>query len=83
MTYDNPWAPGATDKTVGDLFKVVTSPEGFGESPTEEQAKVALPKAEVGWGGVVWHMHGMVRYGVVWCGMAYVCLLYTSPSPRD
>eukprot|EP00904_Undaria_pinnatifida_P012374 jgi/Undpi1/8267/HiC_scaffold_25.g10736.m2 len=47
VTYDNPWAPGATDKTVGDLYKVMTCKEGFGESPTEELAKEALPAAEV------------------------------------
>ena len=69
VTYDNPWAPGATDKSIGDLFKVMTSQEGFGVSPTEEQAKEALPKAEVGWDGMVWY--GMVWYVMVWCGMVW------------
>ena len=35
------------------------------------------------WYGMVWH--GMVWYGMVWYGMVWygICLLYTSPSPRD
>lgn len=45
-TYDNPWAPGATDKSFRDLTKVLRTGE-MGAIPTEQETRQDLPLAEV------------------------------------
>lgn len=47
-TYDNPWAPGVTEKSFGDLAKVLRSGE-MGALPTEQETREDLPPAEVRW----------------------------------
>ena len=45
-TYDNPWAPGVTDKSFRDLTKVLRTEE-MGAVPTEQEKRQDLPLAEV------------------------------------
>lgn len=45
-TYDNPWAPGITEKGLGDLAKVLRSGD-MGHVPTEQETLEDLPQAEV------------------------------------
>ena len=43
----------------------------------------AVPRYGVEWKGMAWH--GTARHDMAWHRMAWhgICLLYTSPSPRD
>lgn len=45
-TYDNPWAPGITEKSLGDLAKMLRSGD-MGHVPTEQETLEDLPQAEV------------------------------------
>ncbi|CAN0099933.1 unnamed protein product, partial [Ectocarpus sp. 4 AP-2014] len=45
-TYDNPWAPGITEKSLGDLAKMLRSGD-MGHVPTEQETLEDLPHAEV------------------------------------
>lgn len=45
-TYDNPWAPGLTEKSLGDLSKVMRNGD-MGAVPTEQETQKDLPPAEV------------------------------------
>lgn len=47
VAYDNPWAPGVTEKSLGDLWKMLRSSKDTGGSPTEREAEEDLPLAEV------------------------------------
>lgn len=67
--YDNPWAPGATDKGVKDLWKMIRGQDKFGKHPTKEEAEEDLPPAEVRELTNALGFHSLHGYGHVPVGM--------------
>ncbi|CAN0261536.1 unnamed protein product, partial [Hapterophycus canaliculatus] len=69
-TYDNPWAPGLTEKSLGDLTKVIRSGD-MGAVPTEEETRKDLPPAEVELDAIAQHGEGDPMR-VTWIGHATI-----------